>query len=135
MKQVVWLGLALPLLLLGCDQGPQSAQEAEAELCANLDRLETSLMALSQIDANSQVSELRTARENVASAYQDVRSSAEDVQVARTEELEAAYNDLDTTVDNISGRETVGEAANAVAAGLSNIRAARTQMDADVMCN
>lgn len=134
MKQVIWLGLALPLLLLGCDQRPQSAQEAEAELCANLVRLETSLIELSQINADSQVSELRTARENVANAYRDVQSSAEEVQEARTEELEAAYNEFDNTVDNISGRETIGEAANDVTASLANIQSARAQLDADVNC-
>jgi hypothetical protein len=123
----------LPFLLLACDQ-PTTA-DLESELCNNLDQLGAALTELSQVNAQSSVSDLRDARDNVAQAYQDVRTSASAVEASRLEDLQVAYDNLDSTVNNISGRETVGEAAGNVATALSNVQAARQQVDADLNCN
>jgi archaellum component FlaC len=130
-----WLGpgLALPLLLVACGQ-PTTA-ELETELCTNLAQLETSLAEFSEINAQSSVNELREARQDVAQSYEKVRSSTAAVKASRLEGLEAAYQDLDSTINNISGRETVGDAIEKVIASLGQVQAARGQAVSDLNCN
>jgi len=132
MKHSFSLMIALPLLLAGCGQ-PTTA-EAEATLCSDLGQLETSLAELAQINANSQVNDLRQARENVANAYKNVQTAAQAVEEARLDDLQMAYDDLDKTVNNISGRETVGEATVQIADGMANVKAARQELSAGLQC-
>jgi archaellum component FlaC len=116
----------------GCGQ-PTTA-EAEATLCNDLGQLEASLAELAQINANSQVNDLRQARENVANAYKNVQTAAQAVEEARLDDLQMAYDDLDKTVNNISGRETVGEATVQIADGMANVKAARQELSAGLQC-
>jgi hypothetical protein len=132
MKHSFSLVLALPLLLLGC--GQPTTQEAEADLCTNLADLGNALGELSQIDANSEVRELTQAKDNVAKAYQSVQDAAATVEAARLNDLQTAYDEFDKTVNDISGRETVGEAATQVASSMANVRTAREQLSAGLSC-
>jgi hypothetical protein len=132
MKRYLGLLVALPLVLAGCAQ--PNTEEAEADLCTNLADLETALVDLSQINTDSQVRELRTAKENVAKAYQNVQDSAATVEEARLNDLQTAYDEFDKTVNDISGRDTVGEAATSVAASMANIQTAREQLSTGLNC-
>lgn len=123
----------LPLLVMACDQPPTTA-DLEAELCANLDQFGTALVELSQVNAQSSVSDLRAARDNVAQSYQSVRASASAVEASRLADLESAYSALESTVDNISGNDTLGEAATQVQTAFADIQAAREQLDAGLNC-
>lgn len=123
----------LPFLVMACDQ-PTTTADLEAELCANLDQFGTALVEISQVNAQSSVSDLRTARENVAQSYQSVRESAAAVEASRLADLEAAYGAFDDTVNNISGDDTLGEAATQVQTSLANIESAREQLDAGLNC-
>jgi hypothetical protein len=133
MKRNLLLAVVLPGLLLACNQQP-SAEQAETQFCNDLAELEVSLVALSQINATSQVRDLRNTRENIADAYQSVRASAAAIEAARVNELQTAYDNFDATVNNISGRETVGDAATDVANSLAEVSAARDRLEADVTC-
>lgn len=123
----------LPLLVMACDQPPTTA-DLEAELCANLDQFGTALVELSQVNAQSSVSDLRAARDNVAQSYQSVRASASAVEASRLADLESAYSALESTVDNIAGNDTLGEAATQVQTAFADIQAAREQLDAGLNC-
>ncbi|NJL48882.1 MAG: hypothetical protein HC929_17200 [Leptolyngbyaceae cyanobacterium SM2_5_2] len=132
MKLALGVLASLPFLLLACDQ-PTTA-DLEAEFCNNLDQLSTALDELAAVNAQSQVRDLRSARDNAASAYRAVQDSAAAVQSSRMADMQAAYDNLDSTVNNISGRETVGEAARQVVTALAEVQATREQVDAEVNC-
>lgn len=53
---------------------------------------------------------MRAAEENVTSAWNSVRSSAQTLEEVNTEQLEAAYNDLDGAVQGLPDDITVSEA-------------------------
>lgn len=127
-----WLALAAIPAMVAC--GGPSVEDTEAALCDNLNELATALQGLGQLSADSTVDDLESARADVASAYEAVQSSAADVQAARLDGLETAYANYESTVDSISGRDTLGEAAVTVANASEEVASARQQLYADLTC-
>ena len=125
----------LPILLAAaCGGGTPTVADAEASLCSAIDDFGGALTAYGQLTADSTVDELQTAREDVASSYEAMQAAASTVQDARIADVETAYSDLQGTVDGISGRDTLGEAATQVSDGLSTVQAAREQLYSDLNC-
>ena len=83
-------------LLTACEDD-KSVEEARDDLCDDLAVFHTATEGLAAIDSSSTVGELRDAQEDVASAWDDVQSSAADVDDAEIGELEAAYDQLQET--------------------------------------
>lgn len=130
-KAVVSAFAVLPLVV-ACS-GP-SVEDAEANLCNDLNGLATALQELNQINAQSTVKDVENAQKNVADAYASVRSSAADVQEARLDDLETAYADLEKTVNSIPGGDTLGEAATTIGPSAANVIAAREQLYSNLSC-
>ncbi len=128
--KTLWI---LPLLLAACG-GQPSVEDAEAALCGAIDDFGGALVAYSQLDAQSTVDDLQTAREDVVSSYEAMQTAASTVEAARVADIETAYSDLESTVDGISGRDTLGEAAVEIGAGLATVQAAREQLYSDLSC-
>lgn len=126
------LALAFIPALAAC--GGPSVEDAEASFCQDLDNLAVALQNLGQINAQSTVRELNSAKQDVANAYDSVKAAAATVQEARLDELDAAYAEYDRTVNSISGRDTVGEAAATITAEAENVAVARQQLYADLSC-
>jgi hypothetical protein len=124
----------LPLLLAACGGGTPSVSDAEATLCGAIDDFGSSLTAYSQLTADSTVDELQTAREEVVSSYEAMQTAASTVQEARVADVEAAYADLQSTVDGVAGRDTLGEAATQIGESLTTVQAARDQLYSDLSC-
>jgi len=124
--------LALIPIIAAC--GGPSVEEAEANLCQDLDEFAGALSNLTQLNAQSTVQEFETAQQDVVTAYQAVQSSADQVETARLDELETAYNDFDQTVDSIPGRDTLGEAAVTIATSAEDVAAARQQLYSSLNC-
>ncbi|RZM75645.1 hypothetical protein [Leptolyngbya iicbica] len=125
---------SLPLLLAACGGGTPSVADAEAALCGAIDDFGSSLAAYGQLTADSTVDELQTAREDVVSSYEAMKTAANTVQDARIVGVETAYADLQRTVDGISGRDTLGEAATQVSESLATVQTAREQLYSDLSC-
>lgn len=134
MKRIFGPLLLVPFLVMACDQSTPTTADLEAQLCSNLDQFGTALTELGQINAQSSVNDLQTARANLAQAYQAVRDAASAVEASRTADLEAAYTNFDNTVNTISGSDTLGEAATQVQTALADIQTAREQLDAGLSC-
>lgn len=126
------LGLILLPILAAC--GGPSVEDAEAQLCSDLNGLATALQGLGELNAESTVRELNQAQQNLADAYTAVRDSAKTVEAARLSNLETAYQNFDQTVNSISGRDTLGEAAVTIKSGAAEVVAAREQMHAALNC-
>jgi hypothetical protein len=131
-SRIKFLALAVIPAVVAC--GGPSVEDAEAILCDDLNGLAGALQNLGQINAQSTVNELETARNDVAKAYESVKASAATVEEARINELDTAYSDFESTVNSISGRDTLGEAAITVAAESANVSAARQQLSSGLSC-
>ncbi len=105
-----------------------------AALCQNLVTLEQSIAALSNVTASTQVSDIKAAREAIQNAYDDVVSSANEVQKERLEDLEKANDDLKSAIDDLPDNATLGDAAAAIEGQVAVVRAARDEVSADLDC-
>jgi hypothetical protein len=136
MKRLNWqmkfLALACVPAVVAC--GGPSVEDAEAGLCDDLNEFAVALQNLGQMNAQSTVREFESARQDVVNAYQSVKASAETVDTARLDELDAAYANFDNTVNSISGRDTLGEAAVEINAQAENVAAARQQLFSGLSC-
>lgn len=124
--------LALIPVLAAC--GVPSVENAEASLCQDLNGLAGSLGNLAQLNAQSTVKELETAKQDVVKAYSAVQSSADTVEAARLGDLETAYNDFDKTVSSISERDTLGEAAATITTAAEEVAVARQELYVNLNC-
>ena len=128
---VVFLSAAL---LTACEDD-KSVEEARDDLCDDLAVFHTATEGLAAIDSSSTVGELRDAQEDVASAWDDVQSSAADVDDAEIGELEAAYDQLQETVDGIDDDAVILEAVANVEADLAAVDAAWQEVVTVTPCN
>ncbi|MBE9140935.1 hypothetical protein IQ254_27680 [Nodosilinea sp. LEGE 07088] len=131
-SRLKFFALAVIPAVVAC--GGPTVEDAEAGLCDDLNGFATALQNLGQLNAQSTVNDLETARSDLAKAYESVKASAATVEEARLNELDTAYTDFETTVSSISGRDTLGEAAITVAAESANVAAARQQLSSGLSC-
>lgn len=110
MKTVIVIVIAAALLgLAGC--GSQTPEEAMAEFCTNLQAFDTAVQQLEQITPENTVGEAKQARENVSDAWKQVTHSAENLAEVRVDSIEDAWKNLERTIDSISNRDTIADAA------------------------
>ncbi|MDX2228158.1 MAG: hypothetical protein NW220_00880 [Leptolyngbyaceae cyanobacterium bins.349] len=123
------------LLLISCASPQASTQDKKAELCTNLARLNTSVATLKSMSPNSTVGDLRTARDQVKTAFVDVKASAETVQEAKLADLETAQNNLDRAITNIPNNATLQQASQSVAPQVAAVESAQAQMRSGLGCS
>lgn len=112
----------------------QSTEDKKTELCTNLARLNTAVATLKSISPSSTVSDFRTAREQVKTAFADVKTSAQTVQEAKIADLEQAYQGLDQAIGNVSDSATLNQAAQSIAPNIAAVEAAQTQARSGLNC-
>jgi PBP1b-binding outer membrane lipoprotein LpoB len=127
---------ALPLLLLvSCaSESPQSIQDKKTELCTNLARFKTSVAALRSMSPSSTAGDLRKAQDQVRTTFNDVKTVAKNVQNAKVEQLEKAYEDLDKAIKGIPNTATLKQATTSIAPQVSAVQAAEAQMETGLSC-
>jgi hypothetical protein len=109
------LTLLLLLLLLGC--AGKSTQERQAQLCGHLTTLDETVVNLRRIQqsATAAAAAWRDAEQQADSAFAAVKTTAT-AQGANLSELEAAYSDLDQTIQalpqQLSGGQSGSEQPN-----------------------
>jgi inhibitor of KinA sporulation pathway (predicted exonuclease) len=126
----------LPLLLIAsCTNQPtQSTVDKKAELCTNLARFKTSVATLKSMSPSSTVGDFRTAQDQVKANFNEVKTSAQAVQEAKSADLERAYQDLEQTVRAIPNTATLNQASESVAPKIAAVEAAETQMSSGLNC-
>lgn len=123
MKTIVVIIIAAALLgLAGC--ASQTPEDATAEFCSALQGFDTAVQQLEQITPENTVGEANQARDGVADAWKQVTHSAEDLAEARVDSIEDAWASLQKTVDSISNRDTIADAAAEVSAAAAQVRSA-----------
>ena len=133
MKCILVLGAAVLLLCAaGCTQ--PSPEEAEAQLCADLSELDAAVQELESLDETASVGEVRAAEDNITQAWNNVRNSAQTVEEVNTDQLEAAYNDLDSAVQDLPDDITVSEAMTQLQPYIDSVKQAWVQVHTSANC-
>lgn len=137
MKPFNFFLAALPLFLLASctTQKPQAnVQDKKAELCTNLARLNTSIATLRSLSPSSTVGDFRKAEDGVRTAYNNVKTSAQAVQEAKTAQLDQAYANLDKSMRSVPNNATLQQAAQSITPQVTAVQSARDQMNAGLNC-
>ena len=134
-----FLGLGLLIAIVAvvsyaCGDDEPSEAEAVAQLCADLNTLQSADAAFDNIGADSTVDELDDAKAVYSDALDDVVSSAQDVADVRTQDIEDAYDDLDQAISDISGDATIVEGLASIEPQLAAVDAAYASAFSSLDC-
>jgi hypothetical protein len=136
-----WLLLAFGLLVaalsvgaIACEDDEKTAQEAEAQLCQDLDKLAQARAQFDNLSSTSTVDDVRNANEAYNDALSDVVDSARDVQGVQTQAIQDAYDDLAQAIDDIPGDATIEQALTSIESQVAAVDAAWAQALGGVDC-
>ncbi len=136
-----WTFLGLGLLVaivavvsFACDDDGPSESEAVTQLCADLITLQTADAAFDDLGSDSTINEIQAANDAYSDALDDVVSSGKDVAAVRIQSIEAAYDDLDQAISDISGEATIPEALASISDELTAVDAAYDSTFSGVDC-
>ncbi len=123
MKKLILIVAVVALAgLAGCAR--DSVPKAMEDFCASLQTLDDAAAQFEQLTPDSTVGDVKKARNNVADAWRQVTRSAGNLVEARVDSIEGAVRDLERTVDSVSNRDTVAEAAANISASADQVRIA-----------
>ena len=110
MKSRITISLLLLSILVvtGCSK---SLEEAQVDFCQALVAYGEAARELQNVNASTTVEEVEAARDDVVGAREDVSNAAGDLREARLRSSEAAWENTQEAINDISGDATLGEAA------------------------
>lgn len=129
---VLFIALVFILACAGCVQ--PSEEEAEAQLCQNLEDLGAALESMENTSLRSTVGDIRDGRDQVRSAMENVRESAGQVANVRIDNLNGAYENLNQAVENLPDDATAVEAIQTIRPQIQAVRDERQSLSADLNC-
>jgi len=94
------LALATCAGLAACGSNKESPAEAKQHLCTSLNGFAASVVALQGAGLSSSEDQLKSALDNVQSAWDKVVADAKDVKTANTDHIKSTYDDLKQAVQN-----------------------------------
>ncbi len=135
-----FLGLGLVIAIVAvvafaCDDDGPSEAEAVAQLCADLSTLQAADAAFDDLGRDSTINEIQATNDAYNDALDGVVSSAKDVAAVRIQPIEAAYDDLNQAISDISGDTTIPEALVSISDELSAVDAAYDSAFSGVDCS
>ncbi|WP_082122691.1 hypothetical protein [Methanoculleus sediminis] len=131
---VLFIALALVLACAGAGCVQPSEEDAEAQLCQDLEELGAALESMENTSLRSSVGDIRDGRDQVRSAMESVRESAGQLANVRVDELNAAYEDLDQAVQSLPDDLTVVEAIQTIRPQIQAVRDEQRNLYADLNC-
>jgi hypothetical protein len=136
LRSIGSLILATGLILgVACsDDDSDDTQGAEAQVCNDLAALDTALAQLRSLSASSTVNDAQSALASVKDAVDDIRSSARESAEAQVNDLEDAYEDLETAVRNVSSDQSLSQAATSLQADVANVAVAEANLKRSSNC-
>lgn len=107
-----------------------SVEDATAAYCDDLDALAAALGSISSLSATSSIEDFQDTADDVGNAFEDVKSSASEVEGAVIDEIDSASSDFRDAVGSISDSDSlVSGIANVQAAAVAYVDAVRTTID------
>lgn len=128
------LALVASAGLAACGSNKESPAEAKQNLCASLHDFAASVVALQGVGLSSSEDELKSALDNVQSAWDKVVADAKDVKTANTDNIKSTYNDLKNAVQNRPTDEPVTEVVAGLQPKLTAFADAWKQFASSVDC-
>jgi uncharacterized phage infection (PIP) family protein YhgE len=130
-----FLAMLPTLFLASCGgESPQSLQEKTTQLCTNLARFNTAVASLKSISPSSTVGDLRKAQDRVKATFNELKTSAKQVQTAKVDDLERAHNNLEKTIQNIPNTTTLSQANTMVSTQVAAVEAAQAKLKSGLNC-
>lgn len=126
--------LAVIGLLAACTTPAPSQTEAEADVCTQTAAVVTALEGVAALGADSTVVDAQAAREGLRDAVAALKASAQDLQAADAQALDAGLTAIADAIDNISGSDTLGAAAAGVKASAGALEGAVQQINDGFEC-
>lgn len=125
--------LALVGPLTGCSNS-DTQEEAESAVCTSLAEVKTAAAGVKSLDADSTVDEVQAAQGALKTAITGLRANAEDLNEADVAALEAAGDEIEKAVADVSGSDTLGEASASIQSSTTALDAAVTEIENGVQC-
>lgn len=126
--------LALAGSLAACSNS-ETQEEAESAVCTSLAQVKTAAAGVKALTATSTIDEVQSAQKALESAIEGLKANAADLNQADLVALESAGDDIQKAVADVSGSDTLGEAAASIKASTTALDAAVTEIDNGVQCN
>ena len=104
MKRLVAFVAVAALVVSACST---SVEDANAAYCDDLETLASALRDFSSLGLGSTFEEFEDSANAIGDAFDDVRSSAADVEGAVTDEIDSARSDFSNAVGDISDADTL----------------------------
>jgi uncharacterized protein YceK len=131
-------------MMAGCSKmmnrsAPAAASEtkanAEAKLCQNMSEKQSAIRNYPDINQDTPLSAVKDANDQVEKAVNDVQASANKIDNPGTLQVQAAWKELQSSVNNVpGGRSTVGDASDSVQANASKLQAAWDRLYGSMQC-
>jgi ElaB/YqjD/DUF883 family membrane-anchored ribosome-binding protein len=146
MKLVAWAVLgALLFFAVACGDDDTDATDvgtavsdvagAQSDVCDGIAQLDSALEDAGNLNASSTLDEADEVQSDIESAVQSIREAASDIPDAIVNALQTAYEALSDTIENLSGDDTLGDAASSLSALVSAIRAAFQSVESEAGCS
>jgi hypothetical protein len=119
--------------LAGSSSEP-SQEEAEAAVCANLADVRTAADDVRALDASSTLDQAQAAEDALGTAVDDLKASVADVPNADASAIESAAQEISAAIADVSGGDTLGGAAAAVADMTNALAAVFGEMNNGLDC-
>jgi hypothetical protein len=130
---LVLSAIALIAVLAGCGASA-SVPEATAQFCQSVAAYQQSVQAMTTLDANATIGQLKDAQKKVDQAGQAVVTSAAAVKEAKIDDFQTAQQNLQKTVNSIPNSATVKEAMVTVAPQVKSVNDAAGQVRTSAQC-
>jgi hypothetical protein len=103
----------------------QRTEDSTAAFCQSLQELAVAEANVRSIDVNTSVDQAKQYGQELQTAWNNMVSARQNLAVDKFDELQNAYNELRSTIDGLSGEQSVAQA-------LPTIRTALTTFEANL---
>jgi predicted negative regulator of RcsB-dependent stress response len=124
---------ALIAVLAGCGAS-SSVTDATAQFCTTVTAYQQSVQAISTLDTNATVGQLKDTQKKVDQAAQAVVTSAATVKEAKIDDFQTAQQNLQKTVNGVPDSATVKEAMVTVAPAAKAVNDAAAEVRTSAQC-
>lgn len=126
--------LALAGTLAACSSDTETQQEAESAVCVSLAAVKTAAADVRALSADSTISEAEAAQQALETAIADLRENAGRLNEADVKALEDARMAIQQAIADVSGSDTIGEAAASIESSRSTLDTTLAEMEDGLDC-
>jgi hypothetical protein len=129
---VAVIGIGIVVAIVEDDEPSQV--EAEEQLCDDIGTFVAALGAIQDTDSDTSIEEFEELRDNVRTAYDNMLASAQAVRYSRINELEDAFADLRSAIEDIDTDQSLQEARDSIEEEVEQASIEIAQIMNDVDC-